>query len=59
MLATRLIALLDRPPSAVVIALAVALAAQVAFALGVNIATADPELFKLPSDRISRVAFTA
>ena len=55
MLATRLIALLDRPPSAVVIALA----AQVAFALGVNIATADPELFKLPSDRISRVAFTA
>ena len=59
MLATRLIALLDRPPSAIAIALAVALAMHIAFALGVNIATADPELFKLPSDRISRVAFTA
>ena len=59
MLATHLIALLDRPPSAIAIALAVALAAQVVFALGVNIATADPELFKLPSDRIARVAFTA
>lgn len=59
MSAEHLPALLDRPPCALALALAITLAVQILIALAGRLADADPSVYRLPSDPIQRTAFTA